>query len=374
MNIAPFRALYPDTKYIKSADSFFDAVKYEYPQYYKNGFFKKTSQEAYYLYEIRTENSKHLGLVVNLDIGDYLDEKVKVHEHTLAAKEQKTTDLILERKATIKPILLTHPENDELHQLLLDFKKSEKHFYKIKFEHDGIQHKIWKIIDGDIMERIRMIFREMPHVYIADGHHRTASMANLYKMSQEKNTKLNFRWMQTALFPFDQLQIHDYNRIVSILDDLSPVQLMAKLSRYFDIEEVKGPIKPEAKFQLTLLIKKEWYSLKWKKAILEKHKEREVLLDAALFDKYVLGEIIGVEDVREDERIDYVGGSKRFEGIRQKMSKSESNVAFCLPAVTTEEFVKVSDAGKTLPPKSTWFEPRLKNGLIVHRLKSSMIS
>jgi uncharacterized protein (DUF1015 family) len=372
MKIAPFRALYPDIKFIKSADSFFNAVKYEYPQYLKNGFYKKTAQEGYYLYEIDTGNSKHLGLVATLDINDYINEQVKIHEHTLAPKEQKTTDLILERKATIKPILLSYPRNEGLHALLEDIRNSDAVFYEINFEEDDILHRIWKVIDGDIMEQINQYFEQMSHVYIADGHHRTASMANLYEMSREKKTKLNFQWLHTAFFSFDQLQIQDYNRVVSILEDLSPTQLMSRLSQYFNIREIKKARKPEEKFCLTMLINKEWYELRWKEGVLEKYKDEEVLLDAALFDRYVLGAIMGVKDIRNDDRINYVGGSKGLDGIRSKMSGGENNVAFCLPPVQTEEFVKVSDAGKTLPPKSTWFEPRLRNGLIVHSLKSSL--
>ena len=368
MNIAPYRALYPDTKFIKSADSFFGAVKYEYTQYYKNGFFKKTSQEAYYLYEIRTPDSTHLGLVATVDINEYIDSNIKVHENTLAPKEQKTTDLILERRATIKPLLLSYPRKDDLHQLLESIRDNAELFYKIHFEEENNTHRIYKIIDGDTMEQIHAHFEKIGHLYIADGHHRMASMANLYSMSKERDSKLNFQWVHAALFSFDQLQIQDYNRVVTALEDFSPSQLMAALSRYFNIVEVKGPMKPKEKHQLTFTLKKEWYELRWTKSILEKYEDKDVLLDTALFDKYVLKEIMGVTDVRNDQRIDYVGGSKGIEGIRKELSSNQYNVAFCLPPVSTREFIKVSDAGDTLPPKSTWFEPRLKNGLIVHRL------
>lgn len=368
MKIAPFRALYPDTKYIKSADSFFDAVKYEYSQYYKNGFFKKTSQEALYLYEIQSAAQRHLGLVATVDIREYLNGNIKVHENTLAAKEQKTTDLILERRATIKPLLLSYTRNDELHELLLKIRDSKDLFYELSFEEDGNTHRIWKIVEGNTLEDIQSIFDRMEKVYIADGHHRMASMANLYNMSVERESKLDFQWVHVAFFSFDQLEIHDYNRIVTALEDRTPSQLMASLSQYFDIREIKGPNKPKKKHHLTFTMNKEWYDLFWKKDILKKYKDQDVLLDTALFDKYVLNKIIGVEDVRSDQRVDYVGGSKGIEGIRKILSNTRNNVAFCLPPVTTKEFVQVSDAGQSLPPKSTWFEPRLKNGLIVHRL------
>jgi len=371
MKIAPYRALHPDTKLIASADSFFDAVKYEYPQYVKNGFFKKTSQEAFYLYQIKRNGQRHLGLLCCVDIQDYRTGHIKVHEHTLAAKEQKTTELMLDRKAMIKPVLLSHERNEDLIALFEEIKETHSKFYKITLTEDNIQHKVWRVTDGDMMERLRKLYSSIDHVYIADGHHRIATTSHLYELQREGSNAsgLDFQWLHSALFSFDQLEIHDYNRVVSVLEDLTGTQLMARLSRYFHITELPAPQKPLRKHLLTMMLKKEWYQLEWKQEILDQHHDVEVLLDAALFDKYVLTEIVGIKNVKEDSRVDYVQGPKGLEGLRDKVLKSEFNVGFCLPPVQVQEFVDVSDAQKTLPPKSTWFEPRLKNGFIVQSLK-----
>jgi len=373
MKIRPFAAIIPNEKLISSPDSFFNNVKYDFTKYVKNGFFRKTEQEAFYVYEIKREGQRHLGLLVTIDIEDYIQGKIKVHENTLAAKEQKTTDLIMEREAMIKPVMLSYPGRDEIEDLLKELRKNTSKFYSFTLDDGAVKHKIYRVSDAAQLKRIQELFESVEALYIADGHHRTSTTANLYRMQAEEQAGFDLRWLHAGIFAFEHLEINDYNRVVDALDAMSAAQLVVHLSHYFHIKPLEGPAKPKEKFHIHMFLEDEWYELRWKKEYIAINDEEPVLLDAALFDRYVLGGIVGIEDVRNDDRVSYVQGPKGLEGVMKKARKSEDRVGFCLPPVSTEEFIAVSDARKTLPPKSTWFEPRLKNGLLVQGLTGSCV-
>jgi uncharacterized protein (DUF1015 family) len=368
MNIRPFAAIIPNEKLISSPDSFFDNVKYNYTKYVRNGFFRKTEQEAFYVYQITREGRRHLGLLVTIDIENYIKGHIKVHENTLAAKEQKTTDLIMEREAMIKPVLLGYPGREEIKELLWEIKKREKPFYKFSLENGALKHKLYRVSDATEIQRFQELFGELDALYIADGHHRTSTTANLYEMKAEEQAGFELRWLHAGIFAFEHLEIHDYNRVVKALESMDTAEFVIRLSQFFEMDVLPGEAKPQEKYSIHMYLHEKWYRLRWRKQYLEPDETSPVLLDAALFDRYVLGEIIGIEDVRNDDRVSYVEGPKGLEGVMKKTRKSEERVGFCLPAVSTEEFIAVSDARKTLPPKSTWFEPRLKNGFVVQGL------
>jgi len=368
MNIRPFAAIIPNEKLISSPDSFFNNVKYNYTKYVRNGFFRKTEREAFYVYQIKREGQRHLGLLVTIDLEDYIKGQIKVHEHTLAAKEQKTTDLIMEREAMIKPVLLGYPAREEIEDLLWTIKKREKPFYKFDLEDGALKHKLYRVVDPDEIAQFQKLFRDVEALYIADGHHRTSTSANLYQMQAKEQEGYDLQWLHAGIFAFEHLEISDYNRVVNALENMDAAEFVVRLSKYFEMEVLPEAAKPEEKFTIHMFMNDHWYRLKWRDSYTRTEDKDEVLLDAALFDTYVLGKIIGIEDVRNDDRVAYVQGPKGLEGVVKKTRKSDDQVGFCLPRVCTEEFISVSDAKKTLPPKSTWFEPRLKNGLVVHGL------
>jgi len=368
MHIRPFVAIIPNEKLISSPDSFFDNVKYNYTKYVRNGFFRKTEQEAFYVYQIKRQGRRHLGLLVTIDIEDYLQGNIKVHENTLSAKEQKTTDLIMERESMIKPVLLGYPKRQEIEDLLWEIKQRESSFYKFALEEGELKHKLYRVTDAEDIRRLQEAFEGVKSLYIADGHHRTSTSANLYEMQAQEQEGFELRWLHAGIFAFEHLEINDYNRVVKALQTMDAAEFVVRLSTYFEMEVLPEEAKPKDKFTIHMYLNEQWYKLRWRESFLKPDEESPVLLDAALFDRYVLGEIIGIEDVRKDDRVSYVEGPKGLEGVVKKTRKSDERVGFCLPAVTTEEFIAVSDAQKTLPPKSTWFEPRLKNGLVVQGL------
>ena len=366
MRILPFQAVYPNFEYISSPDSFFGAVKYEYPEYKKSGFFTKAPQEAIYIYEIRSETRRHTGIVACADVHDYLNQKIKKHENTLPSKEQQQMHLMISRNATVKPVLLTYPGVKELNKLIADFKKENDPYYSTCFQDEGKTHIIWEVSDGRLIEKMQKLFKKkVPITYIADGHHRCSTTALMYKRLKDKKEEKDYGRLFSAFFPLDELEVHDYNRVVEGFNDYTLTAFMAKISQLFDIELLNKPSKPVKKHEVVMFINKEWYRLTWKKSFLKPSPESKILLDASLLDRLVLKDILGIKDVRTDTRVKYIEGPKGIHEIKNRVMKNENRVAFLLYPASLNDLMKIADANQIMPPKSTWFEPRMKNGVIV---------
>ncbi len=370
MRIKPFQAVYPNFDFITSADGFFNTIKYEYPEYRKSGFFKKTAQDAVYIYQISKKGHSYIGIVACADIKDYLEGKIKKHENTLAAKEQQQMHLMISRNAVVKPVLLTYPEVPEISTLVNDFVDQNEAFYSVRFEKNKELHTFWEISDGRIIQRLEALFREhVPDTYIADGHHRCSTTGLMYQRLSPKGQEGNCGLLLAAFFPGTELEIHDYNRVVEGLSDTSLTHFMARLSQLCEIEIMEEARKPSAKHEIAMMINREWYMLRWKTEVLKTYEKQEVLLDVSLLDELVISGIMGIADVRTDVRIRYVEGPKGISEVRSRTIKSENRVGFLLYPATLDDLLRTADAGKTMPPKSTWFEPRIKNGLIVLELE-----
>lgn len=365
MKLLPFQAVYPDFDYVASTDTFFSTVKIDYVEYKKSGFFQKAAQEALYVYQIQTEKRTFTGLISCTDIKDYLSGKIKKHENTLAPKEQQQLNLLISRKAMVKPVLITYNEVSAISKIIQNVIKKNKVFFSCHLDDDSELHRIWEVSDGAVIQKLQKLFaKEVPHAYIADGHHRCAATALLYERTRKKKKKLADKLL-CVYFPISELEIHDFNRVVVALEDCSATYLMARLSKIFDITPLREPAKPSQKHELTFCIHKEWYRLNWRKSILKEYQKTKVLLDANMLDDKVMRDIIGILDVRTDKRMSYVEGPAGLEGIRRQLNKNENRIAFCLYPVYISDLIKIADFGKTMPPKSTWFVPRVKNGLVV---------
>jgi uncharacterized protein (DUF1015 family) len=367
MHLFPFQAKYPNFDYITSPDSFFSNVKEEYNDYDDSGFFRKTPEEGFYIYEIRTGNRSFTGLVACVDIRDYLDGHIRRHEDTLAAKEQRQMQLLMHRNAMVKPVLLFHQPLVSLSEFLERF-KDDSSLLTTHFETPDESHTLWKVTgERDVKYLQNQFFQHIPDAYIADGHHRSSMAALLYERRKGKPDQHKFGRLLCAFFPESDLEILDYNRIVDAFGELSVARFMGHLSQVVDIEVLSAPAKPSEQHQMTMLINREWFSLRWKAHILQNWPER-VILDASLLDRYVIREIFGIEDVRNDQRLKYMEGSKGLDEFRNTVNKSDQRVGFCLSPVNVEGLKEVADSGKVMPPKSTWFEPRMRNGLIVYEI------
>lgn len=370
MRIRPFQAVYPNLDKITSVDTFFGRVKYEYPDYKNQGFFSKIAEEAVYVYRISKPERNYTGLIACSDVNDYLEGKIKKHENTLRSKERQQMQLMIRRNAIVKPVLLIYPGVAEISQLLNDFIEKNHVVFETKFEIENELHSFWKVIETPMIQHIQKLFLEkVPVTYIADGHHRCSSTALMYQMMEGSQNAALYSSMLGAFFPAEALEIRDFNRIVERKTSLTT--FMARLSQVFEIEEMELPAKPSQKHQIVLFINHEWFRLSWKKSVLDAYKDQKVVLDARLLDEQVLQNIMGIDDIRSSTRINYVEGSKSLDEIRSRTIINDNSVAFCLFPVELKDMLTVADMGETMPPKSTFFEPRIKNGLIVQEFENS---
>jgi uncharacterized protein (DUF1015 family) len=367
MKLIPFKAVYPNLDLIASSESFFGTVKSQFVEYKKSGFFKKSESESIFVYKLDTSISSHLGVVACTDIQDILTGKVLKHENTLAPKEQQMMNLILQNHAMVKPVLLAHDRVDELDVVLHNVIETKEVFFEVNFEEKGEKHSFWELKDSPEADVITKLFKKhVQKCYVADGHHRVKT-ALLLHQTDNKNEMMDTRIKSvlSIYFSWDNLSIYDFNRCVEVFQSISPIEFLVELSHICKIKKINSGRKPKQKHQMTMLLYGEWYRLEWKKQILKKHVDHPVLFDMFLLNEYVLKAIVGLEDVRDDNRVKYVDGVAGIPSLTEMVEKSENRVGFCMFPITAENLKEVADRGLTLPPKSTWFEPRVKNGLLV---------
>jgi uncharacterized protein (DUF1015 family) len=368
MKIKPLRACYPNFDQVESSDTFCNEAKNQYNQYVEAGLYKKVPETALFVYQIQSITGEHTGLVALNEVEDFFDGKVKKHEATLSEREKQQMDLFLHWGAILKPVLLTYPSVPDISAWLHDFTHQHKPLFVAKFKQGRVQHRVWAITkEADIIEVQNLFTRHVKGTYIADGHHRTTTMAMLHEQ-RDLHPDFDFDHLFCAFFAADQLDILDYNRIAEIPADMSAVQFMAHLSKVFNIELLENARRPQDKHEIVMCLRKEWYSLHWRPELLRGLDKQNALLDASLLNKKVLGKILGIHDVRSDNRVTYIDGSKGLEGLR-KAANHRNKVGFAMYPVHFADLMFLADAGEILPPKSTYFEPRLKSGLLVQLLR-----
>ncbi len=370
MKIFPFKAWYPDFDLIASADSFFGSVREEYVTYKKAGFFNQSKEPALFFYQIKSASRTYTGLMCCTDMSEYEKGNILKHEKTLAAKEQKMIQLLVQRKALVKPVLLVYQKIKTINKLITSYIQNNPPFYSTYFDQDRQEHILWKISDKTIIEKVQKLFdKKVQSTYIADGHHRTTTMALLNERLKNNETAGKYEQLMVVLFGSDQLDLLEYNRVVEGLNETSPTSFMAKLSRLFEIESLDQPTKPQKKHQITLFINREWYRLAWKKSVLKEFAAKKIILDVHLLNEKVLKGILNIKDVRFDQRIVYVSGTKGLRGLEKATITNKNRIGFYLYPVQIEELMSLADKYELLPPKSTYFEPRIKNGLLVKSLE-----
>ena len=365
MKIHPFKAQFPRMEYITSADSFFGTVKERYPDYIKSGFFESSTEEALYVYQIADGERIYTGLVGCLEINEYFENHIKKHEHTLPAKEQQQIELLLSRGAAVKPVLLTYENVASIDEYLIS-KTNKAPSFSINFEEEQQKHHFWCVKDPAEIKSLEALFKkEVKRMYVADGHHRIAATSFLHNNQLQRKGKSNYGCLFCAFLPLSQLKIWEFNRIVTALDKITPTRLMAEFSKLFEIEVLKTGRKPLKKHEMTLFVNQEWYALKWKKEVLGEKIPNGFRLDADRFNQVVFQDILGIEDTRNSERIENIEGFKEVRKIEKRAIKTPNSFAICFFPIEKQAYQLYSDQEKMLPPKSTWFEPRMKNGVIV---------
>lgn len=356
MKISGFKAIYPNQELIPSVKTFTENVKKDYQTLRSNGLFNNSKQEGIYVYQIIYKGNEYKGIVCSTHVNHLKSDIIKKHEHTLAEKEQLMIQLILQRNAMVKPVLLTYPKEKDVHGFLVKVIKERKPFYTVSYSADE-KHTLWNLTKALNAQLIKLFDKHVKHTMIADGHHRCSTSLLMYKGSKDK---IKYSKLFTAIFSNDQLKILDFNRIINLKAMMNPLSFMAMLAKYCNIKPIAKGKKPGKNHVMTMYLGKEWYQLAWKK----KYIKKSMNTDPALFNELVLKKILGVKDVRTDNRIKYLSGEVPLETLVSTTDNFEQAVGFCIYPLQMSYINSVVDNGETLPPKSSYFVPRLRNGII----------
>ncbi len=325
---------------------------------------------CFYLYRLIMGNIDQIGLVAGASIVDYENDIIKKHEHTRADKEADRIKHVDTLNANTGPVFLTYQANENMNNLVHEILKTTP-LYDFETE-DGIKHIFWKIEKNEYISKIESIFKKIDYLYVADGHHRSASGTKVGQERRNKNpehtSNEEYNFFLSVIFPHNQLFIMDYNRIVKDLNGLCKEEFLNKVNEKFDIVEYSRgkPYHPEKSNNFGMYLAGVWYKLYAKEGTFPKD-DPVRSLDVSILQENLLNPILGIGDPRKDKRIDFVGGIRGLEELSRRVDTGEA-VAFSMYPTSIEQLMAIADAEKVMPPKSTWFEPKLRSGVIVHLL------
>jgi len=335
------------------------------------GWLVQDDKEQYYIYAQTMDGKTQYGLVVCAYVEDYMTGKIKKHELTRRDKEEDRMKHVRVNNANIEPVFFAYPENGEIDALVAQYTAGQPE-YDFTAALDGFRHTFWVINDEADIRRISELFAAMPAMYIADGHHRSAAAAlvGAEKAQQNPNHRGDeeYNYFMAVCFPANQLTIIDYNRVVKDLNGLSDEAFLDRLSKHFTVEK-KGPeiFKPTRLHEFSLYLSGNWYSLTAKPGTYDDNDPIGVL-DVTISSNLILDEILGIKDLRSDKRIDFVGGIRGLGELKKRVDSGEMKVALALYPVSMKQLIDIADTGNIMPPKTTWFEPKLRSGLVIHKL------
>ena len=342
-----------------------------FKMFQEKGWLVQDDKENYYVYAQTMNGKTQYGLVVGAYVPDYMNGVIKKHELTRRDKEEDRMKHVRVNNANIEPVFFAYPDNAELDAIVAKY-TSRKPEYDFIAPGDGFGHTLWIIDEKDDIDRITALFADMPALYIADGHHRSAAAAlvGAEKAAQNPNHKGDeeYNYFMAVCFPASQLTIIDYNRVVKDLNGLTPEQFLKALEKNFIVEE-KGEnvYKPSSLHNFSLYLAGKWYSLTAKPGTYDDNDPIGVL-DVTISSNLILDEILGIKDLRSDKRIDFVGGIRGLEELKRRVDSGEMAMALALYPVSMKQLMDIADSGNIMPPKTTWFEPKLRSGLIIHKL------
>lgn len=348
----------------------YDKAVENFKKFQDKGWLVQDDQDCYYIYAQTMDGRTQYGFVVGASVEDYLTGRIKKHELTRREKEADRMHHIEINNANIEPVFLAFPDNNTLEDII-DRTAQTTPEYDFVSE-DGIGHTLWVIRDKETIETITKEFGEIPYLYIADGHHRTAAAAHVgeekAKADPNHNGTEEYNYLLAVCFPQSHLKVMDYNRVVVDLNGNTEEQFLEKLSDKFIVEDKGTDIyKPAKLHNFSLYLGGKWYSLTAKEGTYDDNDPIGVL-DVTISSDYILRDILGITDLRTDKRIDFVGGIRGLGELKRRVDSGEMKMALALYPVTMKQIIDIADSGKIMPPKATWFEPKLRSGLIIHKL------
>lgn len=334
----------------------------------ENGDFVQDDKPCYYLYELTMNGRSQTGIVACASIDDYLNGMIKKHENTRREKEEDRVRHVDICDAQTGPIFLAYRNQESLKKIVADVKVGTVLFDFTS--EDGIRHRGWKIADTEKISAIYEAFHQMNALYIADGHHRAASAVRVGVKRREEHPgytgEEEFNYFLSVIFPDDELMIMDYNRVVRDLNGLTPEEFLSGIKKVFDVEKLDKAEHPKRKGQVTLFLEDKWYLLTLKPEY--ENCDPVEGLDVSILQKQILEPVLGIQDPKTDKRIDFVGGIRGLSELERRVH-TDMKAAFAMYPTSIGELFAVADAGLLMPPKSTWFEPKLRSGLFIHALK-----
>ena len=378
----------------------YEAAAEQFKLFKKNNWLVQDAEEKYYVYaqsivesgELRVESSPEVeskklkgtvktqyGLVVGAWVDDYLEGRIKKHELTRRDKEEDRMKHVRVLNANMEPVFFAYPHRDDLDAIVAEVTKGEPE-YDFVAAPEGFRHTFWVINDKTKILQITEIFAQIPAMYIADGHHRSAAAAGVGKELKIKNEKLKinnpeYEYFLAVCCPDNQLNIIDYNRVVKDLNGLSEEEFLKALETDFEISEYRNieisndfsKVKPKGLHNFSLYLGGKWYSLTAKEG---RYNDADPIgvLDVTISSNLILDKILGIKDLRSDKRIDFVGGIRGLGELQRRVDSGEMKMALALYPVTMQQIIDIADSGNIMPPKTTWFEPKLRSGLVVHEL------
>lgn len=363
IDFEPGTSEYDPRVYEKAAENF--------KKFQDKGWLVQDDKDNYYIYAQTMNGKTQYGLVVCAFVDDYLNGVIKKHELTRRDKEEDRMKHVRVNNANIEPVFFAYPDNTVLNDVIMKYAQTEPE-YDFIAPIDGFRHQFWIISDSKYIEVVTEEFAKMPALYIADGHHRSAAAAlvGAEKAKQNPNHKgtEEYNYFMAVCFQASQLTILDYNRVVKDLNGLSSEEFLTALSKNFDVVEKGADIyKPDHLHNFSLYLDNKWYSLTAKQGTFD-DKDPIGVLDVDISSRLILDEILGIKDLRSDKRIDFVGGLRGLEELKRRVDSGEMRMALALYPVTMQQIMDIADSGKIMPPKATWFEPKLRSGLIIHKL------
>lgn len=350
----------------------YEKAAQNFQKFQEKGWLVQDTKECYYVYAQTMHGKRQFGLVVCAYVPDYMNGIIKKHELTRRDKEEDRMKHVRVCNANIEPVFFAYPENAELDAIVAKYAATEPE-YDFIAPIDGFGHTFWVIDNEDDIRRITQLFAEIPALYIADGHHRSAAAA-LVGAEKARENKFHkgdeeYNYFMAVCFPDKQLTIIDYNRVVKDLNGLTPHDFKLKLMKNFDVKDMGTDIyKPQALHNFSLYLEGHWYSLTAKKGTYD-DKDPIGVLDVTISSNLILRDILGIHDLRSDKRVDFIGGIRGLGELKRRVDSGEMRLGLALYPVTMQQLMDIADTGNIMPPKTTWFEPKLRSGLVIHKLE-----
>ena len=348
--------------YVKAVENF--------NMFQQKGWLVQDEKEHYYIYAQTMNGRTQYGIVIAAYVEDYMTGKIKKHELTRRDKEEDRMKHVRINNANVEPVFFAFPDNEKLEKIIKEVTAGEPEYDFVA--EDGFGHHFWVINDDEMIKTITEEFAEIPYLYIADGHHRTAAAALVgnekAKSNPDHKGDEEYNYFLAVAFPASHLKIIDYNRVVKDLNGLTPEQFLDKVRENFDVEEKGSDIYPPCCLHnFSLYLEGKWYSLTAKAG---RYNDSDPIgvLDVTISSDLILRDILGITDLRTDKRIDFVGGIRGLGELKRRVDSGEMKVALALYPVSMKQLMDIADSGNIMPPKTTWFEPKLRSGLVIHKL------